>query len=88
MSTAVIFHDNNLSIKEETWKDVQKGESALALGNVIATIENVLAAGGSFRVEDIDGNIQRSFDRPSDFDDHVSKLNERRVQDGLEPVKR
>jgi hypothetical protein len=85
MRVPVEFNDRNLFIAADVWNDLIVGKSTVALSTVSSTAIAILQRDGAFIIDGKDKGILRRFDRLSEFQTHLSEINEQRKLLGIEP---
>ncbi|AOK67836.1 hypothetical protein [Burkholderia multivorans] len=88
MSVTVTFDEKNLRIEADVWNNLENAKSAVGLSSVIAAADGAIQRGGAFVIHRQEGDILRAIHRPSEFAELVDGVNERRAENGLDPVNR
>lgn len=67
----LVFEEAGLSINDTTWSDLVGHGSSIIFDDLIAIIQEKVAAGYPFTIEDNDGYVIRRIDRLSDLNELV-----------------
>lgn len=74
----LVFENVGLSINATTWSDLIGHGSSFAFDGIIAVIQENVAAGHPFTIEDDNGYILRRIDRISELNELVETAKEQR----------